>query len=733
MKFKQPRDVASIQRLHSVFGTSLLRRNLLTGVDTLRVPAQANPRDLARLLAQHPQVEWAEEVRWRRLSDLPQAPLVPNDVHYGISQKWYYEVLGAPEAWGVETGEESVVIAILDSGVMCAHPDLADNMWSNPGETAGNDVDDDGNGFVDDIYGYDFVGAETGEGEPETAPDLPGDGDPCVKAGDASIGNGLDDDNTGQADAGVIHGTFVAGIAAAVTDNNLGVTGMCWHCRIMALRVANPEGWVRSNDTADAITYAARNRARVINLSLGGPEISAAERAAVDLAIDTFKAVVVGAAGNESRSPIAYPAQLLNVVAVGSSARFNTKGRASFSQWGTGAANDRSVDVVSPGVALASTSVISAVNADPGGATAGTAIYSSGSGTSFSAPLISGLVGLVLSRNPSLSPGEVQNILKRTAVPLGDDPSDVPDAGPNWAGAGLANAPAALDAAMEVAAPTPTVTATPATPTPIPTASGAPATATPTATGAPATPTPPPTPTITPAPGTPTATATPLPTSSRPQPLGPPSGVQLDGLGITLRWNVPANTTQYQIQVIPARFDGPSINLIRNVATSYEVAPPVFGAGPYVVLPGITYTWRIRATSAIRSIGPGSSQWGPWSPDFTFRTRSASSATISADAPANGGVVTTRTPTLQWADTDKSVFYYEIQVSKDSDFGAQGPVAAVYWELRHGGATTPRNSYAIPRSFPLEGGVTYFWRVRPRIQGDGKPVPWSETFSFAFP
>ena len=111
----------------------------------------------------------------------------------------------------------------------------------------------------------------------------------------------------------------------------------------------------------------------------------------------------------------------------------------------------------------------------------------------------------------------------------------------------------------------------------------------------------------------------------------------------------------------------------------------------------------------------------------TFRTGPASSQTISPVSPANGAVVAGVLPTLTWADSNRRTFYYEVQVSSDPTFGDD---AFLYYELRHGAATTPPNSYTIPGLYPLTPGATYYWRVRPRVQGDGSPVAWSFPWSF---
>ena len=126
-------------------------------------------------------------------------------------------------------------------------------------------------------------------------------------------------------------------------------------------------------------------------------------------------------------------------------------------------------------------------------------------------------------------------------------------------------------------------------------------------------------------------------------------------------------------------------------------APPQW----YGLLPDITYTWRVRTSGATTFVGLDDPSWSPFA-ERRFRTPAVSSATISAVSPAAGSTVSSRTPVLQWADSRNDVSYYH-----------------------------PPNSYAVPAAFPLEPGTPYFWRVRPRVQGDGAPVAWSEVFRFS--
>ncbi|MEK7214616.1 MAG: hypothetical protein AAB289_03380, partial [Chloroflexota bacterium] len=230
----------------------------------------------------------------------------------------------------------------------------------------------------------------------------------------------------------------------------------------------------------------------------------------------------------------------------------------------------------------------------------------------------------------------------------------------------------------------------------------------------------------------PTPISAPLPVIvPTPNLMGPTEGAQLTGLSTQLTWTNPSGTTQYQIQVTPFGADGPGINLIRDAETSYNVLAPNFGSieGNYVMLPGMTYFWRVRTTTSTRPwAGLSEQDWSPWA-TRTFRTATASSSSIS---PVTSSV-SSLNPTLEWSNADRSVFYYEVQVSRDPTFRNEPGAPFLYWELRHGAASSPPNSYSIPNAFPLEGGAGYFWRVRPRIQGDGTPVAWSTTFNFTTP
>ena len=205
-------------------------------------------------------------------------------------------------------------------------------------------------------------------------------------------------------------------------------------------------------------------------------------------------------------------------------------------------------------------------------------------------------------------------------------------------------------------------------------------------------------------------------------------------MGPLLQWTQPPRTTWFQVQVIPFNEDGPGINLVigdsvQVRAAQYQVLGPNFGSADsnYVLLPDMTYLWRVRTSTVLTN--PTEADWSAWA-ESSFKTPPASSSTITRVAPRLFGEVSTLTPTLTWANSNPVVFYYEVQVSRDFEFG---PNAFLYSEYVHGGASTPPNSYVVPEAFPLEAGAIYYWRVRPRIQGDGDALPWSRINVFQTP
>jgi subtilisin family serine protease len=318
----------------------------------------------------------------------------PNDSLW-TSSWWFYQPatrrdIHAPEAWDVTTGDTAVVVAVLDTGVMPYHPDLGGpvaglpgQIWTNWVEAGGRPfVDDDGNGFVDDIHGWDFVSVGLDA--------LPGE-------------DGAGEDNKPNDFAG--HGTAVAGLIGALTDNGIGVAGTAWKVRIMPVRMGwassfSPSGEVDMSYAAKAIAYAARMGAAVINCSWESdflPGLEAAVTTAVHAGV-----TVVCAAGNNS--PFHYLGDRDDVLAIASSdANDVIANTSNLGVW---------VDLVAPGVGISSTWVAGGTQPD----------YRSGlNGTSFAAPLVSGTAALIQSRrvwpyaNHLLTPRGIQLRLMETA------------------------------------------------------------------------------------------------------------------------------------------------------------------------------------------------------------------------------------------------------------------------------------------------------------------------------
>lgn len=226
--------------------------------------------------------------------------------------------------------------------------------------------------------------------------------------------------------------------------------------------------------------------------------------------------------------------------------------------------------------------------------------------------------------------------------------------------------------------------------------------------------------------GTVTVKSVPVPIISQ------PNGATLENFGPNLQWTNPPGATQVQLQVIPAKNDGPGVDLaIGSPVTNFQIpAPPQW----YGLLPGMTYSWRVRSSDALLPVPPDHPSWSPWATG-SFRTPTVTSESITPANPPAGGTAGSRTPVLTWNSSRTDVFYYELQLSRDSGFNTDSTtaIASVYGALVHGGVTSPPNSYTVPADAPLDATTSYFWRVRPRVQGDGLPVAFSGAFSFRTP
>jgi len=302
-----------------------------------------------------------------------QACVIPNDPSY--PSLWGMEKIGAPDAWDVTTGNQQIVVADIDTGVDYTHPDLAANMWINTGEIPGNDIDDDNNGYVDDIYGINAIKGAT-------------PGDP------------MDDEG---------HGTHTAGTIGAIGNNGEGVVGVNWKVKIMALKFLDDKG---EGDTADAITcfeYVLMMKQRGVNIrvtsnswgSLGG------DSQALEDAIDACGAVGivnVCAAGNnyhwdnDGWLPY-YPASFPSPSIISVAASDQNDNIADFSNYGA-----TSVDIAAPGVNILSTKL--------GGG------YEPKSGTSMACPHVAGAAALMVSLLPDLSVADIKSLIMENGDPV---------------------------------------------------------------------------------------------------------------------------------------------------------------------------------------------------------------------------------------------------------------------------------------------------------------------------
>jgi subtilisin family serine protease len=368
--------------------------------------------------AQHPAVEWAEP------DHLRSARFVPNDPYFLSSGAWnqpFGDLWGlhsidASTAWDTVRGD-GVVVAIIDTGIDLAHPDMADNAWVNSGEIPGNGIDDDDNGFVDDAHGWNFVdGARTPS-------------DPTDDFG---------------------HGTMVAGIVAATGNNQVGVIGVAWKSRVMALKSLDDSGSGRDSGLADATLYAAENGAAVINASWGGFGGSQLLAEAIK-AVSTAGVVFVAAAGNSGADisgtlgyPEMYPANDPHAIAVAACDHLDQP--APFTNFG------QRLDLTAPGGGdtvpqgqSPDRSVLSLLS--PRATTlftgAGTLVvgqrYLRQAGTSFAAPFVAGSAALLAAARPELDVEQIRQALRAGADDVGAPGLD------DRTGAGRLNAARSLD------------------------------------------------------------------------------------------------------------------------------------------------------------------------------------------------------------------------------------------------------------------------------------------------
>lgn len=352
---------------HRQAGTEFVREFRLARVDVVRV---RKGTDRARVLKSY---RTRKDVRYVEPNYRLRKMLVPNDPQFG--DLWALRNTGqnggTPGAdinitnvWArFGTGNTGIVVAVIDTGIDYTHPDLASNLWTNPGEIPGNGLDDDGNGIVDDVYGARWT---NGDGTPTSGNPMDGEG----------------------------HGTHVAGTIGAIGNNSIGVVGVNWAVRLMALKFLDDSGRGWTADAIAAIEYATAKGAHLSNNSWGGGGYSQALKDAIDAA-GAAGQLFIAAAGNsnmDNDTMPAYPAsyESWNIISVASSDRNDLK--SSFSSYGR-----ESVDLAAPGSSILSTTPSNT--------------YSTYSGTSMATPHVAGAVALLKSIFPSLSAERLKEVI----------------------------------------------------------------------------------------------------------------------------------------------------------------------------------------------------------------------------------------------------------------------------------------------------------------------------------
>lgn len=349
----------------------------LARVYRFTVPSATDVEALAQRLRNDPSVEFAEPHYYFPVHAVPNDPL--------RSQIYPLDIVRADSAWDVQKGDSSVIIGIIDSGVDWDHPDLASVIWTNTDEIAGNGIDDDGNGKIDDVRGWDFVAGVSDAAAGE----------------DASV----EDNNPMDFDG---HGTHVSGIAAGATNNGTGIASLGWGCRIMPLRAGwhatDGLGYVSSLYASQAYVYAADNGASVCNQSSGTSDV------VLEGARYAFKkgVVITNSAGNSNTDFAASLGQqpwALSVAATNSADQ-----KASYSSF------NAKVDIAAPGGDFSSGNrkgfLSSVVNPS---SFYGGSLYTEFQGTSMASPFVAALAGLVKSQHPTWNAAQVMFQITGTA------------------------------------------------------------------------------------------------------------------------------------------------------------------------------------------------------------------------------------------------------------------------------------------------------------------------------
>jgi len=430
-------DADNLRHVLDATGIALSVKRHMAGQLQLLSPADAgisgisgtDPETVAAMLRRDPRIADAVPDRLLRLHDT-----LPNDPEFGVNQPYLQAPsvaaggVNLPRAWDRSRGSGSIVIAVVDTGIL-AHPDLAGRVVAGYDFISNTSVANDGGG-------RDADPSDPGDNIPATTPPFA-----CPDGSQPSPANSS------------WHGTRVAGVIGAVTDNGLNTAGVDWNARLLPVRVSGRCGALLS-DAVDGMRWAGGlpvpgapvngTPARVINISLGGGSCSSIEQQAVD-DLAAAGVVVVAASGND-RGPVEAPADCSGVVSV--TAHVNDGESASYADVGpqvtlSAPGGGCGISKVNGSSCTGPVSVIRTLS-NSGQASPGAFTVTSSAGTSFAAPMVSGVIGLMLALQPSMAPADIINALKASARP--HPPGTYCAANQNMCGAGLLDADAALSA-----------------------------------------------------------------------------------------------------------------------------------------------------------------------------------------------------------------------------------------------------------------------------------------------
>ncbi len=375
-----------------VFGASLQARNQKFSEILVKFQNEANFRiikieenqDLNETLEYYREME---NVEYAEPNYIYHISALPDDDYY--SKQWYFQKIKAPSVWDKISSSPNITVAIIDSGIQIDHPDLKENIWVNTNEIPDNGVDDDKNGFIDDYNGWDFI-----NNTPDPSPKF----------------------EQGFTEAGVLHGTIVAGVLAAEGNNEIGVAGVTWRAKIMPLQVLNDRGEGKVSDVIRAIDYAIKNEADIINLSFVGFDYSQGMYEVIKKAYNAG-ILVVAAAGNEQDQGHGYDLDQIPMypvcldgdngenMVIGVAATDDLDEKTDFSSYGF-----KCIDITAPGVKIFSTSVYAPKKSIDNNYFNK---YYDGywSGTSMATPMVSGAIALIKEVNPNLKTSRIRDIL----------------------------------------------------------------------------------------------------------------------------------------------------------------------------------------------------------------------------------------------------------------------------------------------------------------------------------